>query len=120
MIHELKIQTEYFEAVISGKKGFEVRLNDRDFKEGDYLALNEYKNGKHTGRSCMVYVDYILAGFIGVSDNYVVMSIKPCYVTKGKNPFFPGSVKTDYQVPVLGTSKIDCKDIQDGDADNAN
>ena len=42
MVHALKIYPEYYEAVKSGKKPFEVRKNDRDFKVGDILALNEF------------------------------------------------------------------------------
>lgn len=64
MIHAIKIQPPYFDDVISGKKTFEIRLNDREYQEGDYLALNEWEQtssvgGHHTGRSCIVYVDYI-------------------------------------------------------------
>lgn len=84
MIHQLKIMPEYFEAVISGKKTFELRVNDRDYKAGDYLALNEYdqENKAYTRRSCLVYVDYIMdqntaAGVPALKDNIVVMSIKP-------------------------------------------
>ena len=39
MIHELKTYSEYFKAVISGEKPFEIRKNDRNFKVGDYIAL---------------------------------------------------------------------------------
>ena len=35
MVHELKCWPEYFEAVISGAKTFEVRKNDRDFAVRD-------------------------------------------------------------------------------------
>jgi ASC-1-like (ASCH) protein len=42
MIHELKIDPEYFAAVRNGEKQFELRRNDRNFSIGDYLALNEY------------------------------------------------------------------------------
>ena len=35
MIHELKTLPEYFEAVIKGKKLFEVRKFDRPFQKGD-------------------------------------------------------------------------------------
>jgi len=59
MIHELKILPEYFEDVISGRKTFEIRKNDRPFKKGDLLALNEHDGKSYTGNSCVVYVDYL-------------------------------------------------------------
>ena len=88
MIHAIKIQPPYFDDVISGKKQFEIRLNDREYQEGDYLALNEWEQtssvgGHYTGRSCLVYVDYILYGAglgIGLDEDYCIMSIKPCGV----------------------------------------
>ena len=53
MIHELKTLPIYFEEVIEGRKSFEVRKNDRNFKVGDMLALNEYDAEKkeYTGNS---------------------------------------------------------------------
>ena len=86
MIHAIKIQPPYFDDVISGKKLFEIRLNDREYQEGDYLALNEWEQtscvgGHYTGRSCLVLVDYILYGAqlgIGLDEDYCIMSIKPC------------------------------------------
>lgn len=88
MIHAIKIQPPYFDDVISGKKGFEIRLNDREYQEGDYLALNEWQQtssvgGHYTGRSCLVYVDYILYGAKGVpglDEDYCLMGIRPCGV----------------------------------------
>ncbi len=40
IVHNLKIKYEYAEAVASGIKTFELRKDDRDFKEGDYIAFN--------------------------------------------------------------------------------
>jgi len=36
-----KIQPQYFDAVLSGKKKYELRLNDFDINEGDTLILKE-------------------------------------------------------------------------------
>jgi hypothetical protein len=42
MKHELKTWTEFFQAVKSGAKTFEIRENDRDYKVGDVLWLREF------------------------------------------------------------------------------
>lgn len=42
MTHHLKIKPEYFQAVIDGKKPFEIRYNDRNFQTGDRVILEEY------------------------------------------------------------------------------
>ena len=96
MIHELKCAKEYFEAVVSGKKTFEVRKNDRQYEEGDFLAMNEVqyvseirKDGdgtiteqvlNYTGRSCLVQVVYILNDDRYLKPGYVCMSIRPCAI----------------------------------------
>lgn len=101
MIHELKIQKEYFEQVISNRKTFEVRKNDRNYKVGDLLALNEIEDGKYTNRCCLVYVDYILDDENYCKVGFVTMSIKPCYVRIAKigiktDGFHCGLVSTDF------------------------
>ena len=50
IIHK-KIWPEYFDAVESGKKKFELRLNDFEVNEGDTLVLEEWdpKTGAYTG-----------------------------------------------------------------------
>jgi len=56
-----KIWPEYFEAINSGKKKYELRLNDFEINEGDVLALEEWdpKTQKYTGRSCAKKVTYV-------------------------------------------------------------
>ena len=100
MIHELKIYTDFFNAVISGKKTFEIRKNDRNYKVGDMLALNEWDWNAYTGNSCLVYVDFIIESPEYVKEGMVIMSIKPCTVYKHTEPFNPTMIKKDYSVPL--------------------
>lgn len=74
--HHLKAWPEYFHAVKSGKKTFEVRKDDRGFAVGDRLHLMEYEGGRYTGRSINREVLYILSGGqFGVQTGYVVMAL---------------------------------------------
>lgn len=110
MIHELKILPEYFDAVIKGEKTFEIRVNDRNFKKGDYLALNEYYNGKYTGRSCIVYVDYILSDAKELlSKGVVAMAIKPCALikTRDKNTEIIAAPDYWFTVPIVENTEGD-------------
>ena len=56
-----KIWPEYFDAIVSGKKKFELRLNDFKVKEGDVLLLEEWnpKTKSYTGRSVEKKVTYV-------------------------------------------------------------
>lgn len=49
---EKKLWSEYFDQVASGKKKYELRLNDFDVAEGDTLVLKEWNKDKkeYTGR----------------------------------------------------------------------
>lgn len=100
MIHELKILPRHFTEVLNGTKTFEVRKNDRTFNKGDMLALNEYdaENKFWTGRSCLVYVDYILDDAEYCKEGYVIMSIKPCVVHKVGKPVNAYKLAEDYSV----------------------
>jgi hypothetical protein len=56
-----KIWPEYFEEVRSGKKKFELRLNDFLVNEGDTLLLEEWdpKTKEYTGRTIEKKVSYV-------------------------------------------------------------
>lgn len=57
-----KIWPEYFNAVASGKKKFELRLNDFEVHEGDTLVLEEWdpKTKEYTGRKIEKKVTFVL------------------------------------------------------------
>lgn len=63
--HNLKIEEQYLQDLLSGKKTFEIRLNDRDYQVGDTLLLAGYR----------FIVTYIHAG-LGLQDGYVCMSVE--------------------------------------------
>ena len=107
MVHAVKTQPLHFEDVISGRKGFEVRLNDRPYKVGDFLALNEW-DGDYTGRSCLVYIDYLLADEEYCKDGFVILGIKPCEVKAfNKYPRFCDALspRCTYEIPILSGVK---------------
>lgn len=56
-----KIWPEYFEAVASSLKSFELQLNDFEVKEGDTLILEEWdpKSKSYTGRVTSKEVTYV-------------------------------------------------------------
>jgi ASC-1-like (ASCH) protein len=58
---EKKILPEYFQAVLDGRKTYELRLNDFDIEEGDMLVLKEWSKeaGKYTGREVEKTVGFV-------------------------------------------------------------
>lgn len=58
--HDLKLLPTYYDDVMTGRKNFELRINDRDYKAGDVFILREFKDGKYTGRRYVNVIEYIL------------------------------------------------------------
>ena len=77
-VHNLKIKKKYFEDVKAGVKKFELRRCDRGYEVGDVLILNEFDNGKATGRNHKVKVSYILKNVseYGLKDGYCILGWK--------------------------------------------
>ncbi len=84
-VHDLKCWPNYFDAVQSGEKTFQVRRDDRGFQKGDVLQLykfapgNGYVRDPITGKTIFLLrrVTWILTGGqFGVEPGYVVMGLK--------------------------------------------
>lgn len=61
--HNLKIKSEYYNAVKEEIKFFEIRKNDRDFKEFDMVTLYEVVKGELTGRELGPFqITYVFEG----------------------------------------------------------
>ena len=74
--HELKTHPQYFQAVKKGIKPFEIRENDREFKEGDVLKLREYdpETKEYTGEELFRKVTYMTD--YGQKEGFVVLGIE--------------------------------------------
>ena len=76
MLHELKINKQYFKEVSNRKKTFEIRKNDREFKVGDFVKLKEIdENKKYTGNEELFEITYLTN--YAQKENYVVFAISP-------------------------------------------
>lgn len=81
MIHLLKIKKCYADAIIEGRKNFEVRLNDRGYNAGDIIYFNHVCGNDegycpaHDIMNRPFKITYIYSG-LGVEPNYVVFGIK--------------------------------------------
>lgn len=62
--HHLKTWPSYFAAVADGRKTFEARKADRDYRVGDTLVLKEWDPETHqySGREVRRTITYILTG----------------------------------------------------------
>jgi ASC-1-like (ASCH) protein len=75
--HYLKTINPYFRDVESGKKTFEVRFNDRNFKVFDVLHLQEFSPpNDFSGREIDFEVTYVLDSSEFCKNGFVVLGIK--------------------------------------------
>ncbi len=77
--HHLNVAPEYFDALIEGRKTFEIRLNDRDFQVGDVLVLKKHsESGVFSPPFFRRTVSYVLTDeFAGLTMGYVCMGLTP-------------------------------------------
>jgi len=75
MLHQLKIQKEYYEAIYSEKKKFEIRRDDRPYEVGDYLWLKMYEEDHFYNEEMLCKVEYIYRGEL-CKEGYCIMSIR--------------------------------------------
>jgi hypothetical protein len=85
-VHHLKAWPEFFDAVADGRKTFEVRRNDRGYREGDIITLLRYEpeRGSFTmdegGRTINLSrrITYVLeGGQFGIEYGFVVLGLGP-------------------------------------------
>ena len=78
MIHIIKIQKPYADAILDGRKRFEVRLNDRGYNAGDYVNFTVVDNSfrvYHSLEGKTFRITYVHSG-LGLQEGYVVFGIE--------------------------------------------
>lgn len=106
--HNLKVWPEYFKELADGKKTFEIRINDRNFLEGDILILQEFdpETKIYSGNYLEMKIGYIMKGGIfGVKKGYVVMSLIDPRIEHMINAGMADALKLDVQLPVIEASR---------------
>ncbi len=93
MIHHKKIKAKYFEKVMTGKKPYELRINDCDYRVGDFIVLNELQKNGYTGRWGIVKIVDMFEDHTSefLQDDIVVLTVEPCAI----NPRLSGCIYED-------------------------
>ena len=82
-IHNLKLVERFADAVMSGEKNFEIRINDRGFQKGDLVqfhVISEDSNYdeiaiEHPVNDVYFEITYVLTGFV-INKDYCVFGIR--------------------------------------------
>lgn len=78
MIHGIKLLVTFADAVLEGRKNFEVRENDRGYQRGDivrFTVIDKAGNRvEHPLEIEQFVITYVLSGW-GIRDGFVVFGI---------------------------------------------
>ena len=77
-VHHIKLRKEYADAVLSGEKNFEVRLNDRGYQKGDEVIFNVVDGPfdvSHQLNHVLFEITYLVHGF-GLEKDWCAFGIR--------------------------------------------
>ena len=78
MIHKIKLNEEFCDAVLERRKTFEIRYNDRGYQTGDYIQFIPISGCckiNHPIEDKTYVITYILNGW-GLQEEYVALAIQ--------------------------------------------
>ena len=76
MIHDIKCIEPFYSEAEEGKKSFELRKNDRNYKVGDILCQWQFVDGQITGKNFCQKVIYLLQDFTGLVEGFCIMGVE--------------------------------------------
>ena len=80
-VHELKILSDYADAIVAGDKTFEIRENDRGFQKGDFIKFRVTdktgisNNYLHPINNKLYEITFVLSEW-GLKNGFVALAIK--------------------------------------------
>lgn len=97
MTHALKCDAPFFDAVATGRKNFEIRKQDRDFKVDDKILLQEFvvdaetEKGKYTGREHELVITDVFSDQpkMGLKQNFCIISFRSIVQKESATDFVP-------------------------------
>ena len=79
MIHEIKLDITFCDAVLRGEKTFEVRKNVRGYQKGDWVKFIPvgtcFTPVNHPIKDKIYEITYVLSGW-GIQEGFCVFAIK--------------------------------------------
>lgn len=78
MLHLIKIQKEFADAVLNGDKCFEIRNNDRGYQKGDkvqFKVMNGLMSIYHPLEMKTYIITYVINGW-GLENGFVVFGMR--------------------------------------------
>ena len=76
-LHVLKIERNFYDAVVMGSKKAELRKDDRDYKVGDLIHFTDIKGDEYDGEFNLFVITHVLPArsVIVEAQDYVILSI---------------------------------------------
>ena len=80
-VHNLKILSDYADAIVAGDKTFEIRENDRGFQKGDFIKFRVTdktgisNNYLHPINNKLYEITFVLSEW-GIKNGFVALAIK--------------------------------------------
>lgn len=85
IVHCIKCDEPFFTDIDNYIKTFELRLNDRDYRKGDFLIIERTKNSGETKEVIYASIEYFLEGYPGLQNGYCILGIDKLKTVEIKN-----------------------------------
>lgn len=73
-VHQIRISKDRLQDI--KEAGFDLRKNDKWYKQGDAVELMEFAEGRYTGRTVKAKITYLLEDHTGLEEGYCIMALK--------------------------------------------